>query len=84
MQKRGQVTIFMIVGIIILLAAGSFFILKDKIVIIRPQAAKTFVIEDKEVVRALNMITSFIEKHAQKININEHIKRLIEEKSIAR
>ena len=63
---------------------AEFFILKDKIVIIRPQAAKTFVIEDKEIVRALNMITSFIEKHAQKININEHIKKLIEEKTNSR
>ncbi|MDP3989857.1 MAG: hypothetical protein Q8Q01_01480 [archaeon] len=29
MQKRGQVTIFIIIGIIILLVAGSFFFLKD-------------------------------------------------------
>jgi len=56
MQKRGQVTIFIIMGIIILLAAGSFFILKDKFV------GEKVIAESPETASIISFIEQCLEK----------------------
>lgn len=59
---------------------AEFFIFRKKVIIVQPKAEKALIILDENISRALRLVFSFVEEHARKFNLNEHIKKLIEQK----
>ncbi len=59
---------------------AEIFVFQDNIIIIQPAAKKALIIRDQNTAHALRLLISFIEIHAQKINVNEYIQELIEKK----
>ncbi|MBI4088898.1 hypothetical protein HY415_02275 [Candidatus Kaiserbacteria bacterium] len=60
---------------------AEIFVFKENIIVIEPESAKSLIIKDENLTHSLRLLISFIEQQGEKVDVNEHIKQLIEHKS---
>lgn len=56
---------------------AEIFIFQNSIIIIQPEAANSFIIQDESTARALKMLIEFMKQYAQKVDMNTYIKKLL-------